>query len=199
MFEVANIYLPRKNDLPDERLTLGGIIKNGAYRKNKGLVKALLSELNIDYQEKLEDGKNFRPNQRIAIYSDKEYIGEYGNLENSLFGDNNEVFYYSFDMQRLHQSKQIERKYKEINKFPPQVEDITLEIPERTYIGDVIKEIYRTDSQIVEVSLVDIYENKHTFNIKYQSEEKTLEDKEVEEIRKNIIAKLKTKFAVIIR
>jgi phenylalanyl-tRNA synthetase beta subunit len=199
MFEVANIYLPRKNYLPDERLTLGGIIKNGTYRKNKGLLKALLSELNIDYQEKLEDGKNFRPNQRIAIYSDKEYIGEYGNLENSLFGDNNEVFYYSFDMQRLNQSKQIERKYKEINKFPPQVEDITLEIPERTYIGDVIKEIYRTDSQIVEVSLVDIYENKHTFNIKYQSEEKTLEDKEVEEIRKSIIAKLKTKFAVIIR
>jgi phenylalanyl-tRNA synthetase beta chain len=36
-FELSNIYLLRKNDLPIEQLTLAGIIKNGEYRKAKAL------------------------------------------------------------------------------------------------------------------------------------------------------------------
>lgn len=199
LFEVSNIYIPRKNDLPEERLMLSGITKQSTYRKNKGLVQTLLNELNIDYKEILEDGKNFKPNQRIAIYvadskSSNVLIGEYGNLENSLFNDNSSCFYYSFEMKKLMSSKKIERKYQEINKFPPQVEDITLAVPERTYIGQIIDEIYKTSEFVKEVTLVDLYENKHTFNIKYQSEEKTLEDTEVEEIRNKVIKNLSSKF-----
>lgn len=202
LFEVANIYIPRKGDLPEERLVLSGIVKKGTYRKNKGLVQTLLNELNIYYKEILEDGKNFKPNQRIALFtegtksSNKVLIGEYGNLENSLFNDNGSCFYYSFEMKKLMSSKKYERKYQEINKFPPQVEDITLAIPERTYIGHVIDEIYKASEFIKEVTLTDVYENKHTFNIKYQSDEKTLEDKEVEEIRNKILSSLKSKFGV---
>lgn len=196
LFEVANIYIPRKNNLPEERLILSGIVKRSTYRKNKGLVQTLLNELNINYNEILEDGKNFKPNQRIAVYSNKVLIGEYGNLENSLFSDNNGCFYYSFEMKKLQLSKKIERKYQEINKFPPQVEDITLSVPERTYIGHIIEEIYKVSEFIKEVTLTDIYENNHTFNVKYQSEEKTLEDKEVEEIRNKIIKSLSSKFGI---
>lgn len=196
LFEVANIYIPRKNDLPEERLILSGIVKRSTYRKNKGLVQTLLNELNIDYSEVLEDGKNFKPNQRITVYSNKVLIGEYGNLENSLFSDNNCCFYYSFEMKKLQLSKKIERKYQEVNKFPPQVEDITLAVPERTYVGHIIEEIYKVSEFIKEVTLTDIYENNHTFNVKYQSEEKTLEDKEVEEIRNKIIKSLSSKFGI---
>lgn len=202
LFEVSNIYIPRKSDLPEERLMLSGITKQSTYRKNKGLVQTLLNELNIDYKEILEDGKNFKPNQRIAIYiadsksSNKVLIGEYGNLENSLFSDNSSCFYYSFEMKKLMSSKKIERKYQETNKFPPQVEDITLAVPERTYIGHIIDEIYKTSEFVKEVTLVGIYESKHTFNIKYQSEEKTLEDTEVEEVRNKIIKSLSSKFGI---
>jgi phenylalanyl-tRNA synthetase beta chain len=196
LFEVANVYIPRKNDLPEERLVLSGIVKESTYRKDKGLVQTLLNELNIDYKEVPEDGKNFKPNQRIAIYSGKILIGEYGNLENSLFEDNNSCFYYSFEMKKLMTAKKIERKYQEINKFPPQVEDITLTVPERTYIGVIIEEIYKVSEFIKAVTLTDVYENKNTFNIKYQSGEKTLEDKEVEEIRNKVMNILSSKFGI---
>jgi phenylalanyl-tRNA synthetase beta chain len=190
--EVSNIYLPRKNDLPIEQLTLAGIIKNGEYRNNKGIVETLLKELNVDFTTKLEDGKDYLANQRLEVYSSKIKIGEYGNLENGLF-------YYEFDIQNLINSKKIERKYKDISKYPPQVEDITLQLPEKTLIGEVMEAIRSVGHLIIKSELTDIYENNYTFNIEYLSEDHTLTDKEVEEIRTKILSSLKSKFGITIK
>lgn len=187
IFEISNIYIPRKNDLPIEQLMLTGIIRHNNYRQNKGIVEALFNELNIEYTDQLEDGGNYLPNQRIVVRSEKTITGEYGNLENGLF-------LYNFDMQKLLNAKRVSRKYKEINKYPPQVEDITLELPEKTLVGDVIDEIKKTNKLVTSATLSDIYESNYTFNIEYQSEDHTLTDKEVEEIRSKILSSLKTKF-----
>lgn len=187
IFEISNIYLPRKNDLPVEQLMLSGVIRHNNYQQNKGLVEALLNELGIEYIDQLEDGGDYLPNQRIIIKSEKTIIGEYGNLDNGLF-------FYNFDMQKLLNAKRISRKYKEVNKYPPQVEDITFELPEKTFVGDVIAEIKKTNKLVTTVNLTDIYESNYTFNIEYQSEDHTLTDKEVEEIRYKIISSLESKF-----
>ncbi len=192
MFELANIYFPHKNDLPEERLTLAGIIKRGSYRENKGIVETLLDELNIDYSTKLIDGKDYLPNQKLDVYSNKIKIGEYGNLENG-------QYYYEFNIQYLINSKKIIRKYKEIPKYPPQIEDLTLIIPNKTFIGDVVKVMRSTSKQITKITLVDTFENAYTFNIEYQHPEKTLTDKEVEETRVTLLNHLKTGFGVQIK
>lgn len=191
-FELSNIYLQRKNDLPIEQLTLAGIIKNGEYRNNKGIVETLLKALTIDFTTKLEDGKDYLPNQRLEVYSGKVKVGEYGNLENGLF-------YYEFNVQKIISSKKVERKYKEISKYPPQVEDITLQLPEKTLIGEVMEAIRSVSHLIKKSELTDIYENNFTFNIEYLSEDHTLTDKEVEEIRANLLSSLKSKFGITIK
>ena len=192
MFEISNVYLPRKNDLPVEQLMLGGIIRHKNYRQNKGLIEALLNELNIDYTDQLEDGGDFLPNQRIIVKSEKIVVGEYGNLDNGLF-------FYNFDMQKLLNAKRIARKYKEVNKYPPQVEDMTLELPEKTFVGEVIKGISSISDVVYQVKLTDIYNDSYTFNIQYQSQDHTLTDKEVEEVRNKIISSLKSKFGINIK
>lgn len=198
MFEIANIYIARKDDLPKERLTLAGIIKSKdasestGFRKNKGIVASILNELNIDYVEYVEDGNGYLPNQKVAVKSNKLEIGEYGNLENGLF-------FYNFDLENLMNAKKILRKYKEVAKYPPQVEDLTLQIPEKTFIGHVIDDIKNNSKLIANVDLKDIYENSHTFNIQYQAEDRTLTDKEVEEIRIKLLDNLKTKFGISIK
>jgi len=189
IFEVANLYNGKTNNFPIEQLTLAGIIKNGVYRENKGIVETLLNELKIDYSTKLIDGKDYLPNQRLEIISNKVKIGEYGNLENELFS-------YEFDINKLINSKRVERKYKEVAKYPPQVEDLTLVIPEKTYIGEVINSVNHLVSKI---ELTDIYENSFTFNIEYQSKDHTLTDKEVEVIRTKILSSLKSKFGISIK
>lgn len=190
-FEIANVYLP-------EKLILAGIIKNGEYRNNKGIVEKLLEELNVDYTVKLEDGKNYLPNQRLEVMSGKiklrfsSAIGKYGNLENGLY-------YYEFEIAELINAKKIVRKYKEVAKYPPQVEDLTLQLPEKTYVGEVIDAINSVSQLVSKSELTGVYESNYTFNIKYQSEDHTLTDKEVEEIRNKILSTLKSKLGVNIK
>lgn len=187
-FEVANTYMPRKNDLPKEVLTLGGIIKKGDYRENKGVVESILKQLGIMYDSETSDGLGFLPNQKIILKSNKLIIGEYGNLENGMF-------WYSFEIQKLMNAHKIINKYKEPAKFPPQIEDITIQFPEKTYIGDVITSMKSVNQLLSKVELKDVFENNFTFNIQYQDDNKTLTDKDVEEIRNKIITKVKEKFA----
>lgn len=192
IFEVANVYLQKKGDLPKENLILGGIIKKGEYRTNKGVVETILENLNINYSEKLEDKKDYLPNQRLVVSSNKEYIGEYGNLENGLF-------YYEFDVQKIINADRVVRKYKEFSKFPPQVEDITMSIPAKTLIGEVIHSIKSSNNYISKVELTDIFENNYTFNIEYQNPEKTLTDSEVKVIREKVISSVKSKFGITVK
>lgn len=199
IFELSNIYKPQKDNLPKEKLTLAGIIKNGKYRENKGIVEKLLDELDIDYTIKIEDGNGYLPNQRLEVVSDKQKIGEYGNLENGLFYDLGDVFYYELDIQKLIESKKNVRKYKEVTKYPPQVEDITLLMPEKTYVGEVIETVYNISNIVYRVELTDTYKNNYTFNIQYQAEDHTLTNEEVEKIRTKILSALKSRFGISIK
>lgn len=191
-FEVSNIYIQRKNDLPNEKLMLSGIIKNGEYRENKGIVESILDELKIEYLTKIEDGKDYLPNQKLLVISGKEIVGEYGNLEKG-------YFYYEFVIQKLINSKKINTKYHEVSKYPPQVEDITLVVPEKTFVGDVMDQIKSTSSKVNKLELTDIYENSYTLNIEYQDESKTLTDKEVDDIRSKLLSALKSKFGITLK
>lgn len=191
-FEVSNVYLPTQANLPQEQLTLAGIIKSGEYRNNKGIVENLLEELNIEYITKLEDGRGYLPNQRLEVYSGKEKVGEYGNLENG-------YYYYEFIINKLINAKKIVKKYKEVSKYPPQVEDLTLTIPSKTFVGDIISLITSHQPLITNIELTDIYDTNYTFNIQYQSEDHTLTDREVEEIRANLLSSLKSKFGISIK
>ena len=102
-------------------------------------------------------------------------------------------------MQKLINAKKISRRYMEISKYPAQVEDLTITLPEKTFVGDVISRMTNCSPLITNVQLIDIYEGNYTFNIEYQSTDHTLTDKEVEVIRHKILSFLKTKFGVTIK
>ena len=75
-------------------------------------------------------------------------------------------------------------------KYPPQIEDITIEIPEGKLVGDVIQSAKLASKLVQSIELVDIYERKFTFRISYLHPDKTLSDKEVEREREKIIKTL---------
>lgn len=83
-------------------------------------------------------------------------------------------------------------------KYPPQIEDITLTIPKRAKIGELV-DIMKNESQIVDVRLVDTYKDAYTFRFWYQNPEKTLTDKEVEEVRTKMLYELKKKFGISVK
>ena len=153
LFEIANVYSARKNALPEEKMTLGGVFINTDYRHAKGIVEALFESLNIKEEIKIKASGN--------------------------------MFLYEFEVTRLSLNRKP-KAYIPIPKYPPQIEDMTIEIPEGKLVGEVVKSIKDASKLVQSVELTDIYERKFTFRISYQDPKKTLSDKEVEEVRKKI-------------
>jgi len=192
LFEIANIYLPRKNNIPNEAVTLAGIFSNTSYRKAKGVVEVLLDELNIKYKIKQSDSKSFSPSKKIDIYSKGELLGMFGVLEDEI------NIYYEFNVEKLRKVYKKVSSYKKIPKYPAQIEDLTLIMPERTRVGDVLTEIKFLSKEIAKVSLRNIYNNSYTFRVWYQHAGKTLTNSEVKKIRNLVIRVLKQKFGATI-
>lgn len=187
LFEVSNVYIPQKNDLPEERLMLAGIFEGYNFRNAKGIVEALLEKLNIKPNFELQEQDGFTAGRSVSVLVDNKSIGVLGYIENT------EMIYYEFEILKLMASAQ-KAQYKEIPKFPAQIEDITFTLPDKTKIGDIINSVRLLDSHISEVEYVGNFKNKHTFHVKYQSTDKTLTDIEVEKIRTKILNEAKTKF-----
>lgn len=186
LFEMANIYLPQAGKLPRENMTLSGIIKGKDFRKAKGIVEGLLEELNIKFKNQTEDSKHFEPSKRLVYMCGTTILGEFGKLENE------NLIYYSFDVESLRKNSRA-FTFKPIPKYPAQIEDLTIKFPEKTMIGDVIKQI-KKQKNISNVELTTVYKENYTFRIWYQDLKKTLDDKEVGKIREKIISIIQKKF-----
>lgn len=192
LFEMANVYLPVRAGLPEEKMTLAGIFSSDYdFARAKGIVEGLLETVRADAIWIQEDASGFLPHHHLVIRKGKVVIGQFGTLDKGLI-------YYEFDVAEL--QKAVENiSYRAIPKYPAQVEDITLVLPPRTPVGSVLTAIQNADSQIVSVELIDSFENTRTIRIAYQNPNKTLRDSEVEKIRKKVIGKLKRKFDVRVK
>ena len=188
LFEMANVYLPRRADLPEEKIILAGIFEGYKYRDAKGIVEALLEKLHLSENFETAELKGFAAGKYAVIVVEKEEIGRVGYPENS------ENVYYEFEVDKLFKLAQKNNEYKEISKYPAQVEDITFNLPEKTRIGEVINSIKALNQLINNVELRDTFKNSYTFRIWYQDAEKTLTDAEVAKIRDEIIKEIKNKF-----
>ncbi|MCJ7805890.1 hypothetical protein MUP46_04595, partial [Patescibacteria group bacterium] len=187
LFEIANVYLPKRGYLPNEQVTIAGIFAEYSYENAKGIVEALVEKLNIDYKFVPEDSRGFLPSQRLSIKAGQTEIGQFGVLESGLI-------YYEFPAESLQKASKELRSFVPIPNFPPQIEDITFSFPEKTYLGEVMEKMISADRLIADVKLVDRYKDFFTFRIWYQHPTKTLIDKDVEIIRKKVISVTEKKF-----
>ena len=192
IFEMANTYQPKVNDLPEERLMLAGIMYGYEYREGKGLVEALVEKLGIEVEFVGTEENGFSASKCAFIYSGKELIGKIGVTEKGNF------VYYEFEVSKLFKLAPKVISYKEIPKYPAQIEDITFDLIERTKVGDIVQ-LVKQIKDISNVELGDIYNNSYTFRVWYQDKKKTLTDSEVEKVRREIISLVKSKFGATVK
>jgi len=198
IFELANVYLfQSENQLPEENLMLTGLVTGESFAKVKGIVESLLEELGIKeieikpYQlQKTFYGKIFHPSRRAEIIFKDNSLGIFGQLKKE------KVFVFDLDFTQIIKEANEIKKYQAIPKYPPIIEDLSFVIPEKTYIGEVMRIINTASPTIRSVALIDSFKNSRTFRIIYQNINKTLTDNEVEKIREKIIKSLKDKLKV---
>jgi phenylalanyl-tRNA synthetase beta subunit len=125
------------------------------------------------------------------------YVIKHGNIDIGFGGEIRGMQYAEIDLELIlgQEKTQLAKLWP---KYPPQIEDITFEIPEKTNIGDIIKNI-KSIKNVEMAELVTKYNNAYTFRVWYQSKQKTFTDKEVEVVRNKILKKVESKFGGVVK
>lgn len=179
IFELANIYEKRGENLPNERLSLAGVIKKQSlsFFEIKGIIEGILAELGIErysFRERESGGLG------ADIFIEKELLGEIEMLEQDL-GD------FEINFEILLKYATTKRKYLSISKFPPAIEDIRIVIPEKSSYEQVVKLIKKLSYLVVDVSLFDMYKDKITLHITYHNPNDNITSEQVAIEREKIL------------
>lgn len=148
-FEVAKVYLPKKNNLPDEVYKLG-IVTNSDYFDLKGIIEALFKELNI-----IED------NNDIA-WSIIEKAG---------------IYMTEIDLKLLIQNYKQVPKFQSINPYAVIKLDKTFTLTNK-YNYQIIKNKAFESKILQKIEVISLFENKLTLRFYYSSFSRNITEKE---------------------
>lgn len=200
IFELANVYLKKTGNLPREELHLAGVIFQPkiSFYEVKGIVEQLLLDQGI---------KNFKFKQlsKGGVGADvligKDLLGEIEILEKDLIN-------FEFNFNVILNNASLKKVYKQLTKFPPIVEDLTLIVSKDATYEEIESFILKENKLIADVSLIGTYENtkkalafknyvyesKITFRIRYQDPTKNLMNEDVKPIREKLYNALEKEF-----
>ncbi len=182
IFELANVYIKKKNELPDEILHLAGVIKqeNISFYTVKGYIQALLEELGIT---NIEFTTSDTTNGASVHIKNKE-IGTIEILDNTCIN-------FELDFHEILNHVSDAKQYQPIAIHPPIIEDIRIAVEPHIEYETIVKTIQKNSELIKSVELIDTYRDKKTFRIMYQHATRNLTNTDVAEIRKKITLSLK--------
>lgn len=190
IFEISNTYHKKNNSLPNETLTLSGVLEkpNSNFYEVKGIIEQLLSDLGIK-------NVNFKSSKKgigSSVYIDKDYVGEIEVLDTNLID-------FELNFENILKYANLNKEFKPYAKFPPIVEDLSVVVDNNISTEQLLQIIKSQSILIVDVSLKDSYKNSRTFHIIYQDFEKNLTNDEVKNVREKIVSALKKDFDASIK
>src|SRR5699024_3280459 len=208
-FEIGNIFTPIElpvRELPQERKIMSLAIygRDNGFYYIKETVQNLLSRLGINNVEYIREENNptFHPGRTANLVINGETIGVIGEVHPDV-GENynidTRINMGQLNFHRIIQLSNLQRKYKSLPKYPAINRDIALVVDEKVSVGQIEDIILKHSEELVEnIELFDIYrgdqvpENKKSiaFSILYRSYDRTLRDKEINQIQESIIEDL---------
>lgn len=213
LYEMAKVYRPTGETLPDERL----ILTLGAYGGTdffavKGCVEALLRDLRVPDVTFVADRENpsYHPGRCAAIYSGKTVVGIIGQIHPSVAKnyDIGETYAAELDFFKLLECRAAEAKYIPLPRFPSVARDIAVVCDVSVTAAALTDCIKRGGGALLrEVSLFDIYTGSQVaqgkksvaFSLKLRSDEATLTDADADATTKKILALLNSELGAAIR
>ena len=182
----------------------------------KGIFEAMMEMLGIEptrYRlEKLKDNDTFHPGRSAAVYFGKELVGVFGELHPTLRKeydlDKAPCLVMELLLNKILETKTSRKKMQAPSRFPFVERDLALIVKENVKAGDIIRVIKKAGKSLVkDVTVFDVYKGEHidegyvsiAIKIKYQNEEKTLQEKEILEAETAIKEALFKEFSIVLR
>ncbi len=220
-FEVSRVALKEKdeNDLPKQPWKVAGVLSSKSkdiniYQELKAVTDELLNRLRIEDVKYVNlkdfrqvDPRRFHPVRSAEITINGKSIGTVGELH-PVVAENFEIkartAIFEIDFQALMTHSQKEPTLKPISSYQKVTRDISFWVTKETEIFEILASVQSTKPEMVtEVNFVEVFEDPKkkeeksvTLSVHIQPEDKTLTDKEIEEVIKEVLASLEKSFKI---
>lgn len=167
----------------------------------KGSVEAYLDKIFLDNFELILYAKTvyFDQDQAIGIHVNNENLGYFGRIKSEIaqkFNVDSDVYGFEFSVNTLKNHINLNKLFTMYSRFPFVEKDLALIVSSEVKSGELENLIYKVGKPLVKkVGVFDLFKGKQlgdnkksiAFRIRFQSSERTLNDKEVSKVFNKII------------
>jgi phenylalanyl-tRNA synthetase beta chain len=222
LFELGKVYLPCRDDLPDEPEVLCGILGGARFEKSwqgndelvdfyyaKGVVEGLLNHLGVtaDFVEGRDESLCLGKQAAIVVGANK--LGVVGELHPKVmvaFEISEPVYLFEINLIALLPFTIGYKMFEPTPRFPAIVRDMSL-IVDTGISHQRVLDIIKGFPLVNQVTLFDVYaggqvprdKKSLAYKIAFQSPAHTLTDEEVNKVQQQILDKLSSELGAVLR
>ncbi|MCK4474073.1 phenylalanine--tRNA ligase subunit beta [Candidatus Parcubacteria bacterium] len=193
IFELGKVFRTGlKTGVEEKRMLTGILTGNNMFYQTKGVVDLLLNKLGISNVWYNEQEMFICKTKKCAeIKINGKGIGFLGEISAEI-----KACVFAIDFEKLQKHCSEEVMYQPISLYPTAIRDLAVLVPREIKVADVLNKINIAGGKLVrDVDIFDIYEGEKiqdgkknfAFHIIYQAEDRTLTNKEIDEIHNRII------------
>ena len=200
LFEIARVYRPTGEKLPEERWRLGAIA-SGGFRRAKGVVETLHEALKVELRVAAAPQPFLHPGKAARFAS-----GWVGELHPALLDGTWGMF--ELDLATLYEAVPDVVHYEDVITYPPVRQDLAFVVDEAVPAGALIDAAREAaGDELREMRPFDVYRGGQVgrgkksiaFAVTFQSGVKTLTDEEAADLRERIVTALRERFGAELR
>jgi phenylalanyl-tRNA synthetase beta chain len=200
LFEIARVYLPSEEELPEERRRVGAVAEGG-FSVARGAVETLFAALKIEPAFERAKEPFLHPGKAARVRG-----GWVGELHPSLL--EGEWGAFELDLETLLELLPDRILYEDVITYPALRQDLAFVVAEEVAAGDLVEAAHEAAGpELRELRVFDVYrgegigEGKKSiaFHAEFRSPEKTLSDEDARALREKIVAALGAQFAAELR
>lgn len=199
IFELSRVYLPRENNLPDERLSLvvgsyGVTNAEEAFMRLRGLLESLAKRTGVAFTfERLSEDNHWHASRSVSIHWDGVRIGTLGQVSGdfqTVFGIHRPALFAVINLEALVPVLKLSYGYVSVPVFPVVRRDLAILVDEKTEFKKLHDIICGSSSLVIECDVIEIYRGEGvsegkksvTCSITFMAPDRTLTSQEVDEV-----------------
>ncbi len=200
LFELARVYLPSGEALPDERWRVGGIVEGG-FAAARGAVEALYAAMHLDLRPTRTTSPFLHPGK--AAVTPAGFVGE---LHPALLEGTWGIF--ELDLTELTEPIPERILYDDVITFPPLRQDIAVVVADEVEAAALVDVVLEAGApELREAHVFDVYHGDQVgeghksvaIHLSLQAPDRTLSDEDATVVRDRVVASLGERFGAELR